>query len=84
MESTFWRLPVRNFIYQRLMSDDNPTGDLTINNMELSAYLAHLHIFAPLMVPLEHISTKVDNTAADSWERRGSVSSATAVGPLLR
>ena len=36
------------------------------------------------MAPLEHISPKLDNTATESWVIRGSVSSATAVGPLLR
>ena len=36
------------------------------------------------MAPLEHISSGVDNTAAESWSRRGSVSTATAIGPLLR
>ena len=36
------------------------------------------------MAPLKQISTGVDNTAAESWARRGSVSTATAIGPLLR
>ena len=36
------------------------------------------------MAPLEHISTGVDNTATESWARRGSVSTATAIVPFLR
>ena len=38
---------------------------LQINNLELAAYMAHLYIFSPLMAPLEHISAKLDNIAAD-------------------
>ena len=41
-------------------------------------------MFAPRMAPLEHISTGEDNTAAESWARQGSVSTATAIGPLLQ
>ena len=36
------------------------------------------------MATLEHIYTGVDNTSAESWARRGSVSTATAIGPLLQ
>ena len=35
------------------------------------------------MAPLEHISTGVDNTAAESWAQYGSVSTVTAIYPLL-
>ena len=64
--------------------DTNPTGFLTINNLKLAAYITHLNLFAPRMAPLEHISAGVDNIAAESWARRGSVSTATAISPLLR
>ena len=50
---------------QILLTDENPWGKLTINNIKLAAYIAHLHIVAPLMNPLEKISTKVDNTAEE-------------------
>ena len=43
------------------MSDANPVGDLVINDLELATYVTHQHIFAPLIAPLEHIKTKVDN-----------------------
>ena len=36
------------------------------------------------MKPLEHITTGVDNTAAEIWACFGSFSTATAIGPLLR
>ena len=41
-------------------------------------------MFCPLMKPLYHIATKVDNTSAEGWAIRGSARSDTAVGPLLR
>ena len=57
---------------------------MMIINIQLAAYVVHLHLFAPKMAPLEHIRTLVDNAATEGWERRGSVSSATPMGPLLR
>ena len=36
------------------------------------------------MVPLEHIMTGVYNTAVERWARRGRISTATTIGPLLR
>ena len=79
-----WRLTFSTSIRVHILTDENPNGFLTINDLELSAYIAHLHLFDPRMATLEHISTGVDNTAAESWARGGSVSTATAIGPLLR
>ena len=67
-----------------LFMDNSRSGDLTINDLELSAYVAHLHILALKTVPLEHIHTLINNTATEGWAQRDSISSATAVGPLLR
>ena len=36
------------------------------------------------MDPLYHIATKVNNKAAEVWSKKGSVSSSTAVDPILR
>ena len=52
---------------QKMLSKNNRDGNLTINDMELADYLTHIHIFLPLMAPLEHIATKVDSTAAEIW-----------------
>ena len=52
--------------------------------MELDAYVSHPHIFTTLMMPLEHIATKVDNTAEYIWEIRGNIRSAPAVVPLFQ
>ena len=79
-----WRLTFSTFIQANILTDENPQWFQTINNLELAAYISHLHFFAPRMAPLEHITTGVDNTAAESWARRGSVSTATAIDPVLR
>ena len=67
----------------RLIMKENPQGDLAVNDLDMAVYVANLHIFAPLLKPLYHIDTKVDKTAAEGWAKRVSVSSATAIGPLL-
>ena len=77
------RLTFSTAIRAHILIDENPNGLITKNDLKLAAYIAHLHLFAPRMAPLEHISTGVDNTATEIWVRRGSVSTATAIGPLL-
>ena len=79
-----WQLTFSTAICAHILTDVNPSGFLTINDLELTAYIAHLHLFSSRMAPLKHISTGVDNTAAKIWARRGSVSTATAINPLLR
>ena len=79
-----WWLTFITAIRANILTDENPNGFLTINDLELAAYIAHLHLFAPRMAPLKQIPTGVENTAAESWARRFSVSTATAIGPLLR
>ena len=64
-----WRIPFSTAIRANILTDKNQAGFLTINNLELAAYIAHLHLFAPRMAPLEHIYTGVDNTAAEIWAR---------------
>ena len=71
-------------IRANILTDDNPNRFLTINDLKLAAYIAHLHLFALRMAPIKHISTGVDNTAAESWACCGRVSTATAIGPLLQ
>ena len=77
-----WRLPFSTAIRANILTDKNPAGFLTINYLELAVYIAHLHLLASRMAPLYHISTGVDNTAAEIWARQASVSTATAIGPL--
>ena len=50
-----WRLTFSTAILANILTDKNPVGFLTINDLELAAYIAHLHLFALRMAPLEHI-----------------------------
>ena len=59
-----WQLTFSTAIHTHILTDTNPTGFLTINDLELAAYIAHLHLFAPCMAPLKHIYIGVDNTTA--------------------
>ena len=65
-EKHVWRLTFSTAIRSYILTDANPTGFLIINDHELAAYISYLHLFAPSMAPLEHISTGVDNTATES------------------
>ena len=66
------------------MSSSNSTGDVTTNNFKIGALLMQILLFAPRMASLAHIHTYVDNTAAQVWAKRGSVSTAFSVGSILR
>ena len=66
------------------MSSSNPTGDVTINNLDLGALLVNILLFASRMSPLAHIHTYVNNMAAQGWANRGSVRMASSVGNILR
>ena len=79
-----YRLPVGKTTYKRIITEDNPRGDLTINNIEIASSFAHLYIFNQLMDPLEHISTNANKTVVEVWTKRGSVSSDTDAGLLQR
>ena len=61
-----WQLSFSTAIRANILTDDNPQGFLTINDLELAAYISHLHIFTPHMETLKYISTGVDNTAAEN------------------
>ena len=78
-----WWLKFSTSIRANILTDENPQGFLTIHDLELAAYISHLHLLSPCMAPLEHIATGVVNTAAESWALWGSVSPSTAIGPLL-
>ena len=65
------------------MSSSNPTGDVTINNLYLGELLMQILIFATRMAPLAHIHKYVNNTTAQGWANRCSVSTASSVGTIL-
>jgi hypothetical protein len=81
-----WRHALPADIQHRFLSPDNPTGDITINDLELAAaYLGHA---TPLCNtrPLPHTSTclATDNMPMAAWLTKGSTSSAGPPAYLLR
>ena len=70
-------------IQARLVFPSKLNGYMTINDLELEAVLMQILIFAPRMVPLSHIHAYVNNTEAQGWANRGSVSTASSVGQIL-
>ena len=84
-EWNFWRLAMDSYTKHHLLTDDNPGRYLTINDIELVAYVAHLHFFAlKIPPPLDHIHTPVDNMAAEGWAQRVIAIWSTSVEKLLR
>ena len=79
-----WRIKFSTAIQANILTNENPKGFLTINDLDLAAYITRLQLFAPNMKLIKHITTGVENTAAEKWARSGSVSTATAIGPLLQ
>ena len=67
-----------------MVSSSNPKGDVTINYPDIAALLLQILLFAPRMPPLMHIDTYVNEIAAQRWSNRGSVSTYSSVGPILR
>ena len=78
-----WKPPYSLATQARMVSSSNPTGDVTINNLDLGVLLMQLLIFDPRMAPLAHIHAYVDNMVAKRWANRGSVSTASSVGTTL-
>ena len=62
-----------------MVSYSNPTGYVTINDLDIGALLMQLLIFSPRMAPLAHIHTYINNTAAQGWENKSSFSTASYV-----
>ena len=76
--------PFSEATQERLVTGTNPTGYMAINDLQLSALLDQVQLIAPKMDTLMHIRTAVENPAVQGWANRGIVTSATAVGPILR
>ena len=78
-----WQPPFSLATQARLMSSSKSTGAMTINNLDLGLLLMQILIFAPRMALLAHIHTYIDNTAAQGWSNRVSVSTSSSVRPVL-
>ena len=74
-----WRFPFSLSTQSLMVSYSNPTGYVTINDLELWALLMQILIFSQRMAPLAHIHTYINNTASQGWSTRGIVSTSSSV-----
>jgi len=80
-----WRWPLPDDLRARLVTSDNPSGDISNSHLELAGHVAHLHLLSDLTPLTGHTIVALgDNQAAVHWQHRRS---ATTEGPtafLLR
>ena len=78
-----WRLTAGDTTKMILLLEDNYTGGIPINNLDISTYAVQLHIFQPSWDPLRKI-TKVDNRTAEGWMRQDIIILEIEAGPLFQ
>ena len=59
-----WRSHFSATTRDHLVNFGNPGVDVTINNLELIALISQLQLFTPIVPPLTHVCTYVDNTTS--------------------
>ena len=80
-----WRAPFPSDIQARVVSFDNPTGDITNSDLELAGVIAQNDVMSQLWdVRHTTIGTRTDNSPAVGWTLRGSISRDGPVAYLLR
>lgn len=68
LEPVVWRVDWPSDIAARLISESNPRGDLTINDLEMAGLLLHYLVLEQLVdLKHQHAAAWVDNTSAVSW-----------------
>jgi hypothetical protein len=83
-EYYLWRHAFSDTIKQALITADNPSGTVTINDLELMALITGAVLAAKTTTqPHPTILHAADNTAAIAWSSRGSTTSISAPAFLL-
>ena len=80
-----WRHPFPSQVQRRVVSFDNPSGDLNNSHLELAGAVAQNDVVAQAW-DVRHcaVATRNDNSAAVAWSLRGSISRNDPVAYLLR
>jgi hypothetical protein len=79
-----WRSPFPSWIQRSIITQHNPNGTLSINDLELTALLVRATLAAQSSnVPYRHLLIGTDNTAACAWVNKGSTTSSSAPAFLL-
>ena len=80
-----WRVRWPSEIQALLFTDENPTGSITIADLELAGGLLHLEALCQTHDIRERtVCSKTDNMAAMFWQRKGGTSTNQAPAHLLR
>jgi hypothetical protein len=84
-EPTLWRADFPEEIKRRLITHENPTGNITNSDLELAATIVHLDMAAHnFPVHLQTLAVLSDNAATVFWQRKGSTTTTKATAYLLR
>ena len=85
LQPTVWRLEFPEEIRRRVISFDNPTGDITNSDLEMAGLLVEF-IVLEYLVPLEgqHAAAWCDNTPTVSWATKLSSSKSMIAARLIR
>jgi hypothetical protein len=85
VQPLLWRPPFPAEIQRRLISHDNPDGDINNSELELAASVAQHDILAQQFDVREAtIHNSSDNIATVCWQRKGATSSNGSTARLLR
>ena len=85
LEPIVWRLPWPQDLVQQLLSRDNPTGTLTINDFEMAGLLLQYLVLEQLVdLKHKHAAAWVDNTSTVSWATKLSSTKSKAGQRLVR
>lgn len=86
LQPFLWQLRWPNDVINRLVTVDNPTGDLSINDLELAGAVLNWLALECQGIPLayHHLATFCDNTSAVSWATKLRTSKSVVAGRLLR
>jgi hypothetical protein len=81
-----WQIQWPLDIQQRLINDDNPEGDISINDLELAGIVLNFLALEVIMPSIEnkHVGTYCDNTSAVSWANKLRTSKSIPAARLLR
>jgi hypothetical protein len=87
IKHTVWRTPFPSDIEARIVSDKNPTGDITNSDLEMAGVLLQWLILeqcAPTALAHTHVGIFCDNTPTVAWTSRLHSSKSKTAGFLLR
>ena len=86
LQPTVWQVQWPQAIKAKLITDKNPSGSLTINDLELAGIVLHWLVLEWMQIPLKycHIGTFCDNVSATVWAHRLRTSTSIPAARLLR